>query len=158
MGTVGAVGTRGEKVPVVDISEEDPVVEEPAVEEPVETPEVEAEVEEETVDDVPVEVADEELSAGSVTLNCWDWARMPVFFSEVDIRLTWKPELRYALVEYFARGCRVDLPLGDILEARGSVAALGGVDVGGNLLLNGGVDGVVDQDDVDSVGIGAVWD
>ena len=49
-----------------------------------------------------------------------------------------------------------DLPLGDVLETGGSVGALGGVDVGGNLLLNGGVDGVVDKDDVDSGGIGAV--
>lgn len=87
------VGIRREEVPVVEASVEEPVVEEPAVEDPVETPEVEAAEEEETVDDVPVEVAEEELSAASVTLNCWDWARMPVFFSEVESRLTWKPEL-----------------------------------------------------------------
>lgn len=88
------VGIRREEVPVVEASVEDPVVEEPAEEDPAETPEVEAAVEEEeTVDDVPVEVTEEELSAASVTLNCWDWARMPVFFSEVESRLTWKPEL-----------------------------------------------------------------
>lgn len=48
-----------------------------------------------------------------------------------------------------------DVPLGDVLETRGSVGALGGVNVGGDLLLNVGVDVVVDKDDVDRVGIGA---
>ena len=51
---------------------------------------------------------------------------------------------------------RVILPIGDVLQARGSVGALGGVDAGGNLLLNRGVDGIVDKDDVNSGGIGAV--
>jgi hypothetical protein len=68
------------------------VLVEASVEDPVEDPveEETAEVEE-TVEDVPVVVV--ELSAGEVTLNCWDWARMPVLRSEVDRRLTWKPEL-----------------------------------------------------------------
>lgn len=48
-----------------------------------------------------------------------------------------------------------DVPLGDVLETRGSVGALGGVNVGSDLLLDVGVDVVVDKDDVDRVGIGA---
>lgn len=48
------------------------------------------------------------------------------------------------------------LPIGDVLQARGSVGALGGFDAGGNLLLNRGVDGIVDKDDVNSGGVGAV--
>jgi len=51
----------------------------------------------------------------------------------------------------------VDIPFGDILEAGSSVRALGGIDVGGDLLLNRGVDGVVDKDDVDSGLVGAVF-
>lgn len=51
----------------------------------------------------------------------------------------------------------VDIPLGDILETGGRVGALGGINVGGNLLLDVRVDGVVDENDVDSGGIGAVW-
>lgn len=50
-----------------------------------EDPEVAALVEVE--EDAPVE--EEELEADSVTLNWLDWARMPVFFSAVDSRLTW---------------------------------------------------------------------
>jgi hypothetical protein len=50
----------------------------------------------------------------------------------------------------------VDLPVGDILETGSSVAALGGIDVGGDLLLNRGVDIVVDKDNVDSSLVGAI--
>ena len=51
---------------------------------------------------------------------------------------------------------RGTLPISDVLQARDSVGALGGIDAGGNLLLNGGIDGVVDKDNVNSGGIGAV--
>ena len=28
-----------------------------------------------------------------VTLNCEDWARIPLFWSSLEMKLTWKPEL-----------------------------------------------------------------
>ena len=48
------------------------------------------------------------------------------------------------------------LPVGDTLQAGGSVGALGGVDARGNLLRNGGVDGIVDKDNVNGGGVGDV--
>lgn len=48
------------------------------------------------------------------------------------------------------------LPIGDILQTRGSVGALGGVDAGGNLLRNGRVDVVVDKDDVNGGCVSAI--
>lgn len=32
-------------------------------------------------------------SATAVTLKIWDWARMPVFFVELDMKLNWYPVL-----------------------------------------------------------------
>lgn len=86
----GLMDTSGVEVPVVEASVS---VEVEAVEVvPVETAEVEAEEEtEETVEDVPVVVALELLA--SLTSNCSDWARMPVFLASVESRLIWKPEL-----------------------------------------------------------------
>lgn len=91
----GLMDTSGVEVPVVEasVSVVRAPVEVEAVEVvPVETTEVEAEEEaEETVEDVPVVVALELLA--SVTSNCSDWARMPVFLASVESRLIWKPEL-----------------------------------------------------------------
>lgn len=72
----GLMDTSGVEVPVVEASVS--VVVAPVEVEAVEVVPVEAEEEaEETVEDVPVVVALELLA--SVTSNCWDWARMPVF-------------------------------------------------------------------------------
>lgn len=49
------------------------------------------------------------------------------------------------------------LPFGNALETRGSVRALGSINVGSDLLLNGRIDGIVDQDDVDGGLIGAAF-
>lgn len=93
-GIEGLIDTSGVEVPVVEAS-----VSVVAVEVPEETTEVEAVEEEdsveETVEDVPVVVAEELLA--SVTSNCSDWARMPVFLASVESRLIWKPELQCAL-------------------------------------------------------------
>jgi hypothetical protein len=59
------------------------------VEVPVVVPEVEAL--EEVLVLVVLEV--EELWAEPVTLNCSDWARIPVLWVTSDWRLTWKPDL-----------------------------------------------------------------
>lgn len=37
-----------------------------------------------------LEEAEEEESPPEVMLNCSDWARIPVFFWSVDMKLTWK--------------------------------------------------------------------
>lgn len=91
----GLMDTSGVEVPVVEASVsvvEAPVEVEAVEVVPVETTEVEAEEEaEETVEDVPVVVALELLA--SVTSNCSDWARMPVFLASVESKLIWKPEL-----------------------------------------------------------------
>jgi hypothetical protein len=96
----GLVDMSGVEVPVEEASvsvEETPAEVEAVEVVPVETTEVEAaeavEEAEETVEDVPVVVALEELLSDSVTSNCSDWARMPVFLASVEIRLIWKPEL-----------------------------------------------------------------
>lgn len=47
------------------------------------------------------------------------------------------------------------LPFGNTLESRGSVRALGSINVGSDLLLNGRIDSIVDKDDVDGGLIGA---
>lgn len=58
------------------------------VEVPVVVPEVEA-LEEVLV----LELEVEELWGEPVTLNCSDWARIPVFMVTSDWRLIWKPDL-----------------------------------------------------------------
>jgi hypothetical protein len=58
------------------------------VEVPVVVPEVEVEALEEVL-----ELEVEELWAEPVTLNCSDWARIPVFMVTSDWRLIWKPDL-----------------------------------------------------------------
>ena len=57
---------------------------------------------------------------------------------------------------YNRRFAKVILPAADILQAGDSVAALGGVDAGGNLLRDGGVDGIVDENNIDGGGVGAI--
>lgn len=59
------------------------VVETAAAEAPLE---LALEAEEEEV----LEEAEEEESPPEVMLNCSDWARIPVFFWSVDMKLTWK--------------------------------------------------------------------
>jgi hypothetical protein len=54
------------------------------VEVPVEVEEVEVEVVVGVAED-----EEEELSSEPVTLNCWDWARMPVLCSSLEKRLIW---------------------------------------------------------------------
>lgn len=47
------------------------------------------------------------------------------------------------------------LPVGDAGEALDGVGALGGLDVGADLLMDGRVDVVVDDVDVEAGGVGA---
>jgi len=60
--------------------EETEVAELPAESEAAEAEEVELAEEAE-----PPDVAEPD----EATVNCWDWARMPVFFGSVDSRLNW---------------------------------------------------------------------
>lgn len=46
-------------------------------------------VEDPVVIEAEAEVVVEELSELPVTLNCWDWARIPVFMVESESRLIW---------------------------------------------------------------------
>lgn len=61
--------------------------------------EADKEEEEEEVE-VEVEEADvvEEVESLDSTLNWADWARIPVFLSSLDMKLTWKPELLHISV------------------------------------------------------------
>lgn len=50
-------------------------------------------VEEEDEEEVSVAVVEAELEVvdepEDSTLNCWDWARMPVFWGSLETKLTW---------------------------------------------------------------------
>lgn len=48
-----------------------------------------------------------------------------------------------------------NVPVGQAGQARDSVGALGGLDIAGDLLLNRGVDGVVDNVKIEVGGVGA---
>lgn len=72
---------------VAALAPEAEVVETAAAEAPLE---LALEAEEEEAEEEALEEAEEEESPPEVMLNCSDWARIPVFFWSVDMKLTRK--------------------------------------------------------------------
>jgi len=85
-----------------ELAEVEAFVEDPGVAEPEGVGREEAEVAElpaelvksEAAEAEEVELAEEAeppdvAEPDEVTVNCWDWARMPVFWGSVDSRLNW---------------------------------------------------------------------
>lgn len=74
---------------VVESVEDGEVVEEEAmVRTMVDVPELVAS-EVEVSDAEEADSVDEEEDEALVTSNCWDWARIPVFWGSVERKLTW---------------------------------------------------------------------
>lgn len=132
------------------------VVEVPVV---VVAPEVEA------LEEVLVLVLEvEELWAEPVTLNCSDWARIPVFMVTSDWRLIWKPDLERRDVRNECEGVKASNERGSVssgssipsrdAEAVNGVGAIRGLDVRSNLLAKGRVHRVVDKVEVEALSIG----
>lgn len=121
-------------VEVVSVSVEDALVE------------VLEELVEDDVDEVP--------EASPVMLNCSDWARMPVFLSSLENRLIWKPWLVFVSCFHGLWGVYKGIPVSDG-ELVNGVRTIRGVDIGGDLLLDVGVDGVVDEVDIEGRGVSA---
>jgi hypothetical protein len=74
---------------------------------------------------------------------------------KVDLEVVAVMRVSFTRIERYMM-CGWRIPFGDTLDAGGRVRALGGIDVGSDLLLNIRVDAVVDKNNVDSGLIGAV--
>lgn len=106
------------------------------------------------VEELVEALVDEVLEASPVMLNCSDCARMPVFLSSLENRLIWKPWLVFVSYSHGIWGVNKGIPIGDGEFVNG-VRTIRGVDIGGDLLLDVGVDGVVDEVDIEGRGVSA---